>query len=80
MTERCPRFVSVQWFDHKERLSPEARRQHFLVSVLRVLVVSRVVRRQWWPVYSGVVESTVALIPAASLHHKVATHRPLGHV
>lgn len=48
--------------------------------VLVMLVVSGVVGGQWWSVYAGVIESTVALISAASLHHEVATHRPLGHV
>lgn len=54
-----------------------------LVSMLRVLVVlvvSRVVGGQWWPVYARVIKRTVTLISAASLHHEVATHRPLGHV
>lgn len=48
--------------------------------VLVVLVVSRVVGGQWWSVYPRVVEGTITLVPAASLHHKVTTHRPLGHV
>lgn len=48
--------------------------------VLVVLVVSGVVGGQWWSVYPRVVEGTVALVPAASLHHEVTTHRPLGHV
>lgn len=48
--------------------------------VLIVLVVSGVVGGQWWSIHTRVVESTVALIPAASLHHEVTTHRPLGHV
>lgn len=48
--------------------------------VLVVLVVSGVVGRQRWSIYAGVVESTVALVPAASLHHEVTTHRPFGHV
>lgn len=48
--------------------------------VLVVLVVGGVVGGQWRPVYTGVIESTVALVPAASLHHEVSAHRPLGHV
>lgn len=48
--------------------------------VLVVLVVSGVVGGQRGSVYPGVVEGTVALVPAASLHHEVTTHRPLGHV
>ena len=54
-----------------------------LVSVLRVLVVlvvGGVVWGQWGSVDTRVVESTVALVPAAALHHEVTTHRPLGHV
>lgn len=54
--------------------------QCYLVSMLWVLIVRRVVGGQWWTVYARMVESTVALIPAASLHHEVTTHRPLGHV
>ncbi len=58
-------------------------KQRHLVSMLRVLVVlvvSRVVGGQWGSVYPRVVEGTVALVPAASFHHEVTTHRPLGHV
>lgn len=48
-----------------------------LVSVLLVLVVSLVAGGQRWSVNTRVVESTVTLISAASLHHEVTTHRPL---
>lgn len=51
-----------------------------VLQVLVVLVVSGVVGGQRWSVHTGVVESTVALVPAASLHHEVTTHGPLGHV
>lgn len=60
-------------------LSSEARfrgLQHPLVAVL----VGIVVGRQRGSVHAWVVEGAVALVPAAALHHKVSTHRPLGHV
>lgn len=50
------------------------------MSVLWVLVVSGVVGWQRGSVYPRVIESTVTLVPAASLHHEVTTHGPLGHV
>lgn len=45
-----------------------------------MLVVSGVVGGQWWSIYTRMVESTVALVPTASLHHEVTTHRPFRHV
>lgn len=48
--------------------------------VLVALIVSGVVWGQWRPVYTRVVEGTAAFIPTASLHHKVTTHRSIGHV
>lgn len=51
-----------------------------VLGVLVVLVVGRVVGGQRGPVDPGVVERTVTLVPTASLHHEVTTHRPLGHV
>lgn len=51
-----------------------------LKSVLAVLLVCRVVWGQRRSVDAGMVKSTVVLIPAAALHHEVATQRPFGHV
>ena len=53
------------------------------VSVLGVggvLVVRGVVGREGRPVHPRMVEGTVVFVAAVSLHHEVATYRPLGHV
>lgn len=83
-------YNSLQRFDHREWLFKRPTdigwQQCGLVSmlwvlvVLVVLVVGRMVRGQWRSVYPRVVKGTVAFVPAASLHHEVTTHRPLGHV